>query len=275
MPIEIKESKNLVLKTEFLGNETNDISHNSKDRFYLIDKDGNKLHYELQSTQQGIGDHFKGYLIAQTNIEPENTQALLASAKKYFAEHPEERATKGNTDTALVSDYAKILITEAANDSFRNRVYPNKEKQDGRHETNMEKLFLYQYSYLEQINKNRDDIKFLSWEQVTGKADFGGDMIKSSRENISQDTMNKKWKEEKTAFGEKWEESANRGEASLRERMKNDFNTSRKITVIKTDTRQTMHISNPDEQQEQTFNEDEKNALIRHAVLRNQNIAGK
>ena len=139
----------------------------------------------------------------------------------------------------------------------------------------MEKLFLYQYSYLEQINKNRDDIKFLSWEQVTGKADFGDDMIKSSRENISQDPMNKKWKEEKTAFGEKWEESANRGEASLRERMKNDFNTSRKITVIRTDTRQTMHISNPDEQQEQTFNEDEKNALIRHAVLRNQNIAGK
>ncbi len=253
-------SKNLIAETQYLGSESDEVKHTAKDKFTLTDKDGNRIYYELQSTQQGTGDKFGGYLITHTNIDPEDQQKFLASAKKYFAEHPEERTTKLNNDAALVGDYQKILIQEAAGDSFRG--------ESGRPATHMEKTYLYQYSYLEQVNKGKDKMQYLSWEQVTGRQDFGDDMVAASRQSIGQDSMNEKWQD--AEFGEKWEQSADRGEQSLRDRMKRDAaNARQSITMGRNgDGQRTMTVTQATPNTPETFDEDEKNALVRYAIKR-------
>ena len=260
MGYQVEESKNLIANTKYLGNEIHEDNRYAKEKFTLVDKEGNKITYELQSVKNGTGGRFDGYLIGgPANVEYENFDKLLVSAKKYFAEHPEERFTKLNQDISIASDYARVLAQEAAAEAFRNSA--------GRKVTNMEKLFLFQRSYIEQVNADVDNVKFLSWEQVIGKQDFGDDMVDASRQSIENDPMVEKFKH--GPFSEEWEEAADRGEESLRERMKRDNRVAQEITMIRTgDGHQKMKVSTPKQQESETFNEDEVIALIRHSINR-------
>ncbi len=253
----VGKSKKLIANTEYLGSEVNDQKGFAKDKFTLTDRDGNKISYELQSIQNAGRDGFQGYFVAPANIDYDDE--LLSSAKKYFAEHPEERSTKLDNDISIAFDYCKVLVQEAAADSFR--------RESGRKPTTMEKCFLFQNSYLDNINQDKDNMYFLSWEQITGQQDFMDDHIDLSRQSIKNDTRGLNTNNQAyNAFSDEWEQSADRGEKSLRERMKQNANAA--ITVMKNGDRGKVMTVQSGNQVPQTINEDEKNALIRYAIKR-------
>ena len=219
-----------------------------KDTFFLEDKDGNQVSYDIQSSRHSEDGRFFGYLVAPMNIDPldygneANYQKIKNSAYRYFAEHPEKKPKgKGplvQSDVALVTTYLNEMVLEAA-----------REREERGEATVLERALLHQKEYI------MENQQYFSFEQLTGEVDLLD--AQAAHENLMLDPENERTKREYEQFME----SADRGVESMKNRMKQD---AAKASRVKIDIERTSAPQNKSSSQYLT--EDEKNAVVRDFI---------
>ena len=242
---------------------------NAVSRFMLVDEDGNKIAFNLFTVPSSKGDEFKGYLVGLGNIEPYNAtqegfgknlsgaeferamaerekafKKLEATARKYFAEHP-DKAPKGknaNSPTEIVCAYSEEIIKEA----LAERALQGEA-------TSMEIAYLRQMEYLMQNGH------LLSFEQIIGETGF--DDAEKSAQELQNDPNNEITKNNRRNF----QKTADAGEDSLRKRLRRDQNNMQASVRRTADGGKVMTVTYGDDA-DKNLSIDEVNAIIRHKV---------
>lgn len=262
-----KSEEKMSSEVEYVGRKVG--VTNAVSRFMLVDEDGNKIAFNLFTVPSSKGDEFKGYLVGLGNIEPYNAtqegfgknlsgaeferamaerdkafKKLEATARKYFAEHP-DKAPKGknaNSPTEIVCAYSEEIIKEA----LAERALQGEA-------TSMEIAYLRQMEYLTQNGH------LLSFEQIIGETGF--DDAEKSAQELQNDPNNEITKNNRRNF----QKTADAGEDGLRKRLRRDQNNMQASVRRTADGGKVMTVTYGDDA-DKNLSIDEVNAIIRHKV---------